>query len=197
MFGNRRDSKQSPPVIMFRVEFEFCTTLIATWLFWDATTCSQLKVNGVSLNMLLPSSGNFYYPLHADFSFALVLVSVDEGLRMLRTVRFEKIIRLCIPRNETLRSWECLKNAVFWDVTPCGSYENGCFGRKYYDHHQGGKNPGNTNALLLTRSVLQLLVTANVVPSSLILSIQLVFLRSVLQLLVTANDVPSSLILSI
>jgi hypothetical protein len=44
--------------------------------------------------------------------------------------------------------------------------------------------------------VLQLLVTANVVPSSLILSIKLVFLRSVLQLLVTANAVPSSLILS-
>jgi hypothetical protein len=44
------------------------------------------------------------------------------------------------------------------------------------------------------RSVLQLLVTANVVPGSLILSIQLVFLRSVLQLLVTANVVPSSLI---
>jgi hypothetical protein len=40
--------------------------------------------------------------------------------------------------------------------------------------------------------VLQLLVTANVVPSSLILSIQLVFLRSVLQLLGTANVVPSS-----
>jgi hypothetical protein len=34
-------------------------------------------------------------------------------------------------------------------------------------------------------------------PSSLLLSIQLVFLRSVLQLLVTANVVPSSLILSI
>jgi hypothetical protein len=47
------------------------------------------------------------------------------------------------------------------------------------------------------RSVLQLLVTANVVPGSLILSIQLVFLRIVLQLLVTANVVPSSLILSI
>jgi hypothetical protein len=45
--------------------------------------------------------------------------------------------------------------------------------------------------------VLQLLVTANVVPGSLILSIQLVFLRSVLQLLVSANIVPSSLILSI
>jgi hypothetical protein len=50
-------------------------------------------------------------------------------------------------------------------------------------------------SILRLRSVLQLLVTANVVPSSPILSIQLVFLRSVLQLLVTANVVPSSLIL--
>jgi hypothetical protein len=47
------------------------------------------------------------------------------------------------------------------------------------------------------RSVLQLLVAANAVPSSLILSLYLVFLRSVLQLLVTANVVPSSLILTI
>jgi hypothetical protein len=47
--------------------------------------------------------------------------------------------------------------------------------------------------LVFLRSVLQLLVTANVVPSSLILSIQLVFLRCVLQLVVTANLVPSSL----
>jgi hypothetical protein len=51
--------------------------------------------------------------------------------------------------------------------------------------------------LMFLRSVIQLLVTANVVPSSRILSIQLVFLRSVLQLLVTANVVPSSLSLSI
>jgi hypothetical protein len=45
--------------------------------------------------------------------------------------------------------------------------------------------------------MLQLLVTANVVPSLLILSIKLVFLRSVLQLLLTAKVVPSSLTLSI
>jgi hypothetical protein len=43
--------------------------------------------------------------------------------------------------------------------------------------------------------VLQLLFTAYVVPSSLILSTQLMILRSVLQLLVTANVVPSSPIL--
>jgi hypothetical protein len=45
------------------------------------------------------------------------------------------------------------------------------------------------------RSVLQLLVTANAVTSSLILSIQLVFLRSVLRLLFMTNVVPISPIL--
>jgi hypothetical protein len=40
--------------------------------------------------------------------------------------------------------------------------------------------------------VLQLLVTANVVPNSLILSIYLMFLRPVLRLLVIANIVPDS-----
>jgi hypothetical protein len=43
--------------------------------------------------------------------------------------------------------------------------------------------------------LLLLLVPANVVPSSLTLSIQLVFLRSVLLLLVPANIVPSSPVL--
>jgi hypothetical protein len=62
-----------------------------------------------------------------------------------------------------------MKSAVFWDVTPCGSCIKSC----------------------------ELLVTAKVAPSSLIVSIQLMFLRSVLQLPVTANVVPSLLIVSI
>jgi hypothetical protein len=32
-----------------------------------------------------------------------------------------------------------MKYAVFWDVTPCGSYKNSCFARMYCLHHQGGK----------------------------------------------------------
>jgi hypothetical protein len=31
-----------------------------------------------------------------------------------------------------------MKNAVFWDVTPNGSYKNRCFGETYGLHHQGG-----------------------------------------------------------
>jgi hypothetical protein len=46
-----------------------------------------------------------------------------------------------------------MKNVVFWDVTPFGSCKNRCFGR----------------TLAFLHSVRQLLVTAIVVPSSLIL----------------------------
>jgi hypothetical protein len=31
-----------------------------------------------------------------------------------------------------------MKNAVFWNVTPCGSCKNRCFGRTDCLHHQGG-----------------------------------------------------------
>jgi hypothetical protein len=51
-----------------------------------------------------------------------------------------------------------MKNAVFWNVKLRGSCKNQRFGRTYHPHHQGDKN----------RSMRQLLVTANV-PSSLIL----------------------------
>jgi hypothetical protein len=49
-----------------------------------------------------------------------------------------------------------MKNAVFWDVTPCGSCKNRHFEGTYRLHHQGDKN----------RSVHLLLVTSNVVRSS-------------------------------
>jgi hypothetical protein len=45
-----------------------------------------------------------------------------------------------------------MKNGVFWDVTPCGSYKN----RRYY-------------TIVFPRKMHRLLVTANVVPSSPIL----------------------------
>jgi hypothetical protein len=33
-----------------------------------------------------------------------------------------------------------MKNAVFWDVTPCGSCKNQCFRETCHLHHQGDKN---------------------------------------------------------
>jgi hypothetical protein len=45
-----------------------------------------------------------------------------------------------------------MKNAVFWDVTPCVFCKNRCFGGAYRFHQHGEKN---------TRGVLQLLVFAD------------------------------------
>jgi hypothetical protein len=53
-----------------------------------------------------------------------------------------------------------VKNAFFWDVTPCGSCSNRRFGIIYHFHHQSDKNRrAKSNVHLL-------LVSANVVPSS-------------------------------
>jgi hypothetical protein len=60
-----------------------------------------------------------------------------------------------------------MKNAVSWDVMPCGSCKNRRFGGMYRLHHQGDKNWRTGNNV---SSVLRLLITANVVPSSQILS---------------------------
>jgi hypothetical protein len=63
-----------------------------------------------------------------------------------------------------------LKNAVFWDVTLCGSCKNWRFGQTYHLHHQGAKNwqigmlAVTSNQIMLC-SVLQLLVIVNVVTS--------------------------------
>jgi hypothetical protein len=58
-----------------------------------------------------------------------------------------------------------MKNAVFWDLMPCGSCKNLHFGGMYRLHHQGDKNRRAMNSVLL-RSVLQLLVSANVLLNS-------------------------------
>jgi hypothetical protein len=55
-----------------------------------------------------------------------------------------------------------MKNAVLWDVTPCGSCRNRRFGGTYRLHHT------------FLRSVRRLLVTTNVVPTSPILVILMI-----------------------
>jgi hypothetical protein len=73
-------------------------------------------------------------------------VLLDAGRSRLHRFGDCDLMRLCLPTSGCNKP-KCLrKNAVFWDVTPCGS--SFCF-------H--------------IRSVRRLLVTANVVPSSLIL----------------------------
>jgi hypothetical protein len=63
-----------------------------------------------------------------------------------------------------------IKNTVFWDVALCVSCENQRFAGTYLLHHQYEKNQrARNNVSRFLRSVLQLLVTDNVVPISLIL----------------------------
>jgi hypothetical protein len=66
-----------------------------------------------------------------------------------------------------------MKNAVFWNVMPCGSCTSRRFGGTYHLHHQDKKNQ---RARINFGSIYQ-------------------FLRCVLELLVNANGVPSSLII--
>jgi hypothetical protein len=54
-----------------------------------------------------------------------------------------------------------MKNAVYCNVTPCDSYMNRLFGGTYRLHHQ--------DDIVFLRSVLRLLVIADVVPSLLML----------------------------
>jgi hypothetical protein len=58
-----------------------------------------------------------------------------------------------------------MKNGVFWDVTPCGSCKNRCFGGTRFLLHQGD----NTKYLVFLGSMRRLLVAASVAPSSPIL----------------------------
>jgi hypothetical protein len=64
-----------------------------------------------------------------------------------------------------------MKTAIFWDVTPCSSCKNRCFGGTYRLHPQCDKNRR-------LRSVLRLLDTANVVTSLSIPFILMMVMRS-------------------
>jgi hypothetical protein len=64
-----------------------------------------------------------------------------------------------------------MKNAIFWDVMPCGCCKNRCSGGTYRLHHQGDKNQRARNNVrsnfLFLHIIRHLLVTANMAPSSL------------------------------
>jgi hypothetical protein len=51
-------------------------------------------------------------------------------------------LEFCILENRTFRK---MKNAVFSDVTQCGSFRNRRFGGTHRLHHQGDKNRCATN----------------------------------------------------
>jgi hypothetical protein len=59
---------------------------------------------------------------------AMQFTTLQSKINMSHNVRFEVFMAVT------------MKNAVFWDVTPCGSYKNGRFGGILRLHHQGDKN---------------------------------------------------------
>jgi hypothetical protein len=66
-----------------------------------------------------------------------------------------------------------LKNGDFWDVMPRFSCKNRRFGGGYRLNHRSDKDWRAWNTVAFLRRVIRLLVTANVVPSSLILVTQM------------------------
>jgi hypothetical protein len=85
-----------------------------------------------------------------------------------------------------------VKNAVLWDVRPYGCCKNRRFRGTYYLCHQGDKNrqTGNVSSNLPPKHAVKKYCISNNRNTMCV-----VFLCSVLQLLVTANTVPNSLIL--
>jgi hypothetical protein len=66
-----------------------------------------------------------------------------------------------------------MRNATFWYVTAFDYYNNQSFERTYRLHHQGDRNPRAMNNVTATTNLsklLQMLFTANVVPSAPILA---------------------------
>jgi hypothetical protein len=131
-------------------------------VFWEPTQSSRLVGPGRTCGPVCPRG-----------------IQVQMSVLIKGDVRFE--VSMAVT----------MKNGVFWDLTPCGSYKNRRFEETYHLHKQGDKSWWT-----ILRSVRPLLVTANVVPSSQILvTLMMEVITSVRRLLVTANVVPSSQIL--
>jgi hypothetical protein len=88
------------------------------------------------------------------------------------------------------------KNAVFWDMTPCGSCNSRRFGGTYHLHHQGAKNQRARDNVNSNFHLKHAVVTANVVPSSPILvTLMMEAICSSESLVLTRRNIPEDGIL--
>jgi hypothetical protein len=82
-----------------------------------------------------------------------------------------------------------MKNAIFWDVTPCGSCKNERFRRTYCIRQKADKNRRAGNKLVVTnnrsilqrifiRGMLRLLATSNVSNSPILVTLMMEAIRS-------------------
>jgi hypothetical protein len=100
----------------------------------------------------------------------MILLSNISRRIVVQKLPIWKQIRSCV-RFEVFTA-VTMKNGVFWDVTPCGSCKSRRFGGTWRLLYQGGKidELGTTLVVISNQRMLhRLLVTASVVPSSLIL----------------------------
>jgi hypothetical protein len=126
-----------------------------------------------------PTKQNFTIRCERILELPIILTStiIDIRFHVSKSYKLSTVWRQWNKKSERFEVFTAvtMKNAVFWDVTPCDSCKSRRFGGTYRFHHQGDKNRRSRN------------VSSNSVS-------RIVFLRSVLRLLVTAN-VPSSPIL--
>jgi hypothetical protein len=103
------------------------------------------------------------------FTWKAYLINLSQlevtmcGLKRLRLLK--EILMLAVSKlyNWFNNHFETPKNAVSWDVTPSGPYNNRRFRGTYRPHHQGDKKQRALNNVC---TLLRLPVTTNVVPSS-------------------------------
>jgi hypothetical protein len=73
------------------------------------------------------SKGLLYF-ITLKIALGLIYMKAPYMLNCMQRVRFEVFTAVT------------MKNAVFWDVTPCGSCKNRRFGGTHHLHLQGGKS---------------------------------------------------------
>jgi hypothetical protein len=96
-------------------------------------------------------------------------IKIGQDNYLLGTPNSETKIKTNFQQMYNIWKAHNLKNAVFWDVTSWASFKNRRFGRKYRVHHQSDKNQLVRNTEVFLRSILRLLITANIATSSPIL----------------------------
>jgi hypothetical protein len=126
--------------------------------------CGSLTISVVALSRVLAEDDYTRPTLRTEQRHVLVtnLIIHHDNARAQTADAFTDVPKIGVNWSMIIKS--LARNAVFWDVTPCGSSKNRRFRGTYHLHHHGYMNRRARN-----NSLFRFLVTANVVPSSPIL----------------------------
>jgi hypothetical protein len=97
--------------------------------------CNQIQVLNGNLNA--SKSENLFGTFDSSYTNDSVLLKYDGIYPRIKLCMFQE--NVCCVRFEVFTA-VTMKNAVFWDVTPCGSCKNRRFRGTQHLHHQGDKN---------------------------------------------------------